>query len=92
MSLIEYYGAKWCKVCGEVKPALQKLALDFGVNFVEYDIDELEGDARVADITKLPTVRIYQEERLLETIITKHVDAVKTALSKVKKVVITDDF
>jgi len=92
MSLVEYYGAKWCKVCVDVKPALQKLALDFGVKFVEYDIDELEGEERVANITKVPTVRFYQDDTLLDTIVTKHIEAVKNALSKVKKVVLTDDF
>jgi hypothetical protein len=89
---IEYYGAKWCKVCVDVKPALQQLASDFGVECKVYDIDDLEGDERVANIKKVPTVRIYRDNELLETIITKHIDNVKVTLSTVKKVVLTEDF
>jgi thiol-disulfide isomerase/thioredoxin len=93
MSLnVEYYGATWCKVCVEIKPALEKICSSFGVNFVQYDIDELEGDERVADITKVPTVRVYQDNKLIETITTKHVDAINSTLSKHKKITLTDDF
>ena len=91
-NVLEYYGATWCKVCVTVKPAMQKLAADFGVQFMDYDIDELEGDERVATITKVPTVRIYQDGALIDTIVTKHMDAVKALLSKSGKVVLTDDF
>jgi len=90
--VLEYYGATWCKVCIDVKPAVHKLATDFGVEFVEYDIDELEGDERVANIKKVPTLRIYNNNVLTEEIITKHVEALKTSLSKLKTVVLTDDF
>lgn len=90
--VIEYYGATWCKVCNDVKPDMKKLVADFGVEFVEYDIDEHEGEERVADIKKIPTVRIYKEAVLVETIITKHIDSVKGTLSKLKTVVLTDDF
>ena len=90
--VIEYYGAPWCKVCNDVKPDMKKLVADFGVEFAEYDIDELEGNERVADIKKIPTVRIYKDKALVETIITKHIDSVKGSLSKLKTVVLTDDF
>jgi len=89
---IEYFGATWCKVCVDVKPALKTLAADVGVPFTEYDIDEMEGDAKVADIKKLPTVRIFKDGALVETVVTKHVDSVKTTLAQVTKVVLTDDF
>ena len=90
--VIEYYGATWCKVCNDVKPGMKKLTSDFGVEFTEYDIDELEGEERVADIKKIPTVRIYKDTILVETIITKHIESVKDSLSKIKTVVLTDDF
>lgn len=90
--VLEYYGATWCKVCVDIKPAMEKLAADFGVSFNQYDIDELEGDERVADITKVPTVRLFNDGKLVETVVTKHVETIKAALSKVKTVVLTDDF
>ena len=86
---IKYYGAPWCKVCGTVKPVLEKLSSDFDVTFTEYNIDELEDQG---GITKVPTVRIYDGTTLLNEITTKHVEAVKEALSSVKKIVLTDDF
>ena len=90
--VIEYYGAKWCKVCVTVKPALAKLAGDFDVKFSEYDIDELEGTEQVANINKVPTVRIYKDNELVQTIVTGHESAVKSMLASVKTVTITDDF
>jgi len=89
---IEYYGATWCKVCVTVKPALEKLASDFDVNFRNYDIDELEGDTRVENIKKVPTVRIYKDNELVQEIVTAHESAVKNTLASVKKVSLTDDF
>lgn len=89
---IEYFGATWCKVCGDVKPVLAQLAASLGVAFTEYDIDELDGDAKVADIKKLPTVRLFKDGVLTETIVTKHVESVKAVLASAAKVVITDDF
>jgi thiol-disulfide isomerase/thioredoxin len=89
---IEYFGAPWCKVCVDVKPVLKTLAAAVGVLFIEYNIDELEGDAKVAEINKLPTVRIFKDGALVETIVTKHVDSVKATLAQVSKVVLTEDF
>lgn len=89
---VEYYGATWCKVCIEIKPALSKLCTDLGIRFVEYDIDELEGDERVVDIKKVPTVRVFQKDVKIDEITTNHVNSIKTVLSKFKTVVLTDDF
>ena len=89
---IEYYGATWCKVCVTVKPVIETMAKDFAVKFTEYDIDELEGDERVANIKKVPTVRVYKGNELIQEIVTAHASTVKDTLASVKTVVITDDF
>ncbi len=89
---VEYYGATWCKVCVEIKPALSKLCSDLGIPFIEYDIDDWEGDERVADIKKVPTVRVYRNDMKIDEITTNHINAMKTVLSKFKTVVLTDDF
>jgi thiol-disulfide isomerase/thioredoxin len=90
--IIEYYGATWCKICVEIKPAVEKLSCDFGICFIDYDIDELEGDERVANIKKVPTVRIYNDNILIEEITTKHIDSIKNTILRLKKIVISDDF
>lgn len=89
---IEYYGATWCKVCKDIKPDIEKLSSDFGIPFIEYDIDDLEGDERVTNIKKVPTIRIYQDNVMIEEITTKHVDSIKNTILSIKKVIITDDF
>lgn len=88
---IEYFGATWCKVCGDVKPVLAGLAASLGVTFTEYDIDDAD-DSKVANIKKLPTVRLFKDGVLTETIVTKHVESVKAVLAAAAKVIITDDF
>lgn len=89
MSLrIDYIGAKWCKVCVTVKPGVEKLAKDFGVQMVEYDADEMGDDSP----NKVPTVRLFKNDVLVKEIVTKHIDSLNDLLSVEKSVVITDDF
>jgi hypothetical protein len=89
MSLrVDYIGAKWCKVRVTVKPGIEKLAKDFGVQMVEYDADEL-GDASP---NKVPTVRLFKNDVLVKEIVTKHIDSLNDLLSVEKSVVISDDF
>jgi thiol-disulfide isomerase/thioredoxin len=88
MLRIDYIGAKWCKVCVTVKPAIEKMARDFGVEVAILDIDEL-GDET---ITKVPTLRVWEGETKVSEIVTKHVDALRELLVTKKGVTITDDF
>jgi len=87
---IDYIGASWCKVCTTVKPGVEQLAKDFGIELNVLDADTLEGGDAVS---KVPTLRIY---KLGETegveIVTKHLEALKTVLMANAKVVISDDF
>ena len=88
MLRIDYIGAKWCKVCLTVKPAIEKIARDFGVEVTILDRDEL-GDET---ITKVPTLRVWEGETNVSEIVTKHVDALRELLVAKKGVTITDDF
>uniref|UniRef100_A0A6C0DSM7 Thioredoxin domain-containing protein n=1 Tax=viral metagenome TaxID=1070528 RepID=A0A6C0DSM7_9ZZZZ len=88
MLRIDYIGAKWCKVCVTVKPAIEKIARDFGVEVTILDLDEL-GDET---ITKVPTLRIWEGETKVSEIVTKHVDALREQLVAKKGVTITEDF
>jgi thiol-disulfide isomerase/thioredoxin len=88
MLRIDYIGAKWCKVCVTVKPAVEKIARDFGVEVAILDLDEL-GDET---ITKVPTLRVWEGETKVSEIVTKHVDTLRELLVTKKGVTITDDF
>jgi thiol-disulfide isomerase/thioredoxin len=86
---IDYIGATWCKVCVDVKPAIEKLSKDFTVACNFLDLDTMENNEH---ITKVPTVIVYDGDKVIHTIITKHVDSLKTVLTERKGVVISDYF
>ena len=86
---IDYVGAKWCKVCVDVKPAIEKLSKDFAVVCTILDLDDMENNEH---ITKVPTVIVYDGDNIIHTIVTKHADSLKTVLTERKGVVISDDF
>lgn len=89
MSLrIDYIGAKWCKVCVTVKPAIEKLAKDFGVTLAVFDADTMEHDSP----NKVPTVRLFKDDVLVKEITTKHVDGLQDLLTVEKGVVLNDEF
>ncbi len=91
MSLrIEYVGAAWCKVCGVVKPGVENLAKSFGVELALLDLDEMENNEH---IKKVPTLLVYKGEDLVQTIVTKHIDALQKLLTdECSSLKTTDDF
>ena len=60
---IHYIGATWCSTCKVIKPATEALAQRFAVPLVLKDFDadltEEEKDA----IKKVPTIRIFEENK-----------------------------
>lgn len=62
MSKVEvtYIGAAWCKTCKTIKPQIEELCKKFSVqlNILDYDAD-LEVEEK-EQITKVPTIRIYE--------------------------------
>jgi thiol-disulfide isomerase/thioredoxin len=93
---IDYIGASWCRVCTTVKPGVEQLAKEFGVELNVLDADALSGED---EVTKVPTLRLYKstgdppsvsKERI--EIVTKHLEALKTVLVSNAKVIINDDF
>lgn len=59
--MIVYIGAKWCGTCKTIKPEMERLGKMYGVqvNILDYD-DDLESEEQ-EHITKVPTIRIYDE-------------------------------
>jgi thiol-disulfide isomerase/thioredoxin len=85
---IDYIGASWCKVCIVVKPELELVARSFNVPISVMDADEIEDDS----LTKVPTLRVYKDDKLVSEIVTKHVDSLKALLQTMGTLVVTDDF
>jgi thiol-disulfide isomerase/thioredoxin len=85
---IDYIGASWCKVCIVVKPELELIARSFNVPISVMDADEIEDDS----LTKVPTLRVYKDDKLVSEIVTKHVDSLKALLQTMGTLVVTDDF
>uniref|UniRef100_A0A6C0L0B9 Thioredoxin domain-containing protein n=1 Tax=viral metagenome TaxID=1070528 RepID=A0A6C0L0B9_9ZZZZ len=85
---IDYIGASWCKVCIVVKPELELIARSFNVPISVMDADEIEDDS----VTKVPTLRVFKDDKLVLEIVTKHVDGLKSLLQTMGTLVVTDDF
>jgi thiol-disulfide isomerase/thioredoxin len=85
---IDYIGASWCKVCIVVKPEVELIARSFNVPISVMDADEIEDDS----VTKVPTLRVYKDDKLVSEIVTKHVDSLKSLLQTMGTLVVTDDF
>ena len=89
MSLrVDYIGATWCKVCVTVKPEIEKLAKDFGVELKIYDADTMGDDMP----DKVPTVRLFKNDVLVKEIVTKHTATLNGVLVLEKGIVLNADF
>ena len=86
---IDYIGATWCKVCIVVKPGIENLAKSFSVPLTVLDAADLDDDY---EVLKVPTVRVWLDDKKISEITTKHIDELKTLLIEKKGLPATDDF
>jgi thioredoxin-like negative regulator of GroEL len=63
--LIVYIGAAWCAPCRTAKPALEALCRKFSIPFKPYDYDKDLDDSARETISKVPTVRIVVDGRVV---------------------------
>ena len=63
MYTIHYIGATWCSTCKTIKPATESLAKRFSVPLILKDLDEDLTDEEKDAITKVPTIRIFEENK-----------------------------
>ena len=75
-------------MCVVVKPAVESLARSFSVPLTVLDVDIIEDET----ITKVPTLRLYKDNVLVSTIVTKHVEALKELLTANAVLGKNDDF
>ena len=85
---IDYIGATWCKVCVTVKPGIENLSKSFNVPLTVLDVDDIQDD----QVTKVPTVRVWLDNKKVSEITTKHIDELKTLLIEKKGLPATEDF
>ena len=86
---IDYIGATWCKVCVVVKPGIENLAKSFDVPLTVLDAADMDDDD---EVLKVPTVRVWLDDKKVSEITTKHIDELKTLLIEKKGLPATDDF
>jgi thiol-disulfide isomerase/thioredoxin len=85
---VDYIGATWCKVCHTIKPAIEKICRDFGIDIATYDADELGDNSP----SKVPTVRLFKNDLLIVEITTKHIDNLTNAITVEKGLVLNEEF
>ena len=88
MIYIKYVGASWCKPCKVVKPDVIKLCERFKVSLTIKDYDDDLTEKEQNEITKLPSIFIYDEKTQVNLITTNHIEQLSEFLSAAFK---TDD-
>jgi thiol-disulfide isomerase/thioredoxin len=87
-----YIGAAWCGTCKTIKPQLLDLCRKFSIKMKELDYDKdlvgVEQDA----ITKVPTIRIVQGERVMAEFNVNQVAQTEAYFTANVKLAATDDF
>ena len=65
---IYYFSAKWCGPCKTFKPVMEKLEeKGYPIYFVDIDEDPILAESH--QIRSVPTIKIEEDEKVLETII-----------------------
>jgi thiol-disulfide isomerase/thioredoxin len=62
---IIYIGAKWCAPCKVIKPAVQDLSKKFQIPMTIKDYDDDLTDEERETVSKLPSLRIYNDTNIL---------------------------
>jgi thiol-disulfide isomerase/thioredoxin len=73
---IIYIGAKWCATCKTIKPAIELLAECYDLDIDVLDFDELE-HTQQETVTKVPTVRVMLQDKVLAEWNTNQVNSLK---------------
>jgi len=65
---VQFFNAKWCGPCKQMKPHIEKLQQE-GYNIEEIDIDEFPSLAEDAEVRGVPTLMIFDNEGLQERVV-----------------------
>ena len=87
---LRYIGATWCVTCKTIKPNTEELCKKFSIDMKVYDVDEMDEDDS-SSITKVPTIQIIQDDKIIETWNVNQLKSLETWLSEHISLT-TDDF
>jgi len=63
---LRYIGATWCATCKVIKPKAEELCKKFSITMDTFDLEELDDD-EANTITKVPTLQIISDNKIVET-------------------------
>jgi len=63
---LRYIGATWCATCKVIKPKAEELCKKFSIDMDTFDLEELDDD-EANTITKVPTLQIISDNKIVET-------------------------
>jgi thiol-disulfide isomerase/thioredoxin len=87
-----YIGASWCATCKTIKPQLVELCKKFSVPFKEQDYDKDLSETEQEAITKVPTVRIYQNGAMVVEFNVRQVASTEEWFAAYATLTTTEDF
>ncbi len=87
-----YIGATWCGTCKTIKPQLVELCKKFSVPMILKDYDNDLDDEEQSLVTKVPTVRILYEGRVVAEFNIRQVAQTEEWLSANVRLAATEDF
>ena len=65
---VKFFNATWCGPCQQMKPHVDKLIKE-GYSIESVDIDENPTLAESANVRGVPTIAIYENGKLVESIV-----------------------
>lgn len=86
-----YIGATWCGPCRIVKPRIEELCKKFGISYKLRDYDSDLNDDEKDVITKIPTIQIYEDDRIVAEYTTNQVVQTEAWLQEHVTIGVEDD-
>eukprot|EP00930_Biecheleria_cincta_P047690 TRINITY_DN33112_c0_g1_i1.p1 TRINITY_DN33112_c0_g1~~TRINITY_DN33112_c0_g1_i1.p1 ORF type:complete len:1138 (-),score=174.55 TRINITY_DN33112_c0_g1_i1:199-3612(-) len=81
--LVVKFGTSWCAPCKKLDPILLRMSkLNPSVEFATVDLECDEALADIADVDKLPTVKLYRAAAVIDVLVSPNEEALKRALAK----------
>lgn len=87
-----YIGAVWCTTCKTIKPALVELCKKFSVTMKSFDYDNDLEEEEKETITKVPTVRICEDGKMVAEFNVQQVKSTEAWCNANIKFETTEDF
>lgn len=89
---IIYIGANWCGPCRIVKPRIEELCKKFSISYKLRDYDTDLNDDEKEAISKVPTIQIYENDRIVVEYTTNQIAQTEAWLQAHVALCACDDF